>query len=118
MELLGDVVHVESCFGPFGDTVSVLARYVHGLRQTYHGLRNHFGRTRCYSKVTRLKWMLVLVCLEIVLILTQDRGKFAPNVPWARKLFWTHRMELLGDVGHVECHSVRLEMVLVLVQDR
>ena len=25
-------------------------------------------------------------------------------------------MELLGDVGHVESHSVRLEMVLVLVQ--
>ena len=27
-------------------------------------------------------------------------------------------MELLGDVGHVESRSVRLEMVLVLVQDR
>ena len=27
-------------------------------------------------------------------------------------------MELLGDVGHLEFHSVRLEMVLVLVQDR
>ena len=27
-------------------------------------------------------------------------------------------MELLRDVGHVESHSVRLEMVLVLVQDR
>ena len=27
-------------------------------------------------------------------------------------------MELLGDVGHVECRLVRLEMVLVLVQDR
>jgi len=26
-------------------------------------------------------------------------------------------MELLGDVGHVESRSVRLEMVLVLVQD-
>ena len=26
-------------------------------------------------------------------------------------------MELLGDVGHVESHSVRLEMVFVLVQD-
>ena len=26
-------------------------------------------------------------------------------------------MELLGDVGHVESHLVRLEMVLVLVQD-
>ena len=27
-------------------------------------------------------------------------------------------MELLGDVGHVESPSVRLEMVLVLVQDK
>ena len=27
-------------------------------------------------------------------------------------------MELLGDVGYVESRSVRLEMVLVLVQDR
>ena len=27
-------------------------------------------------------------------------------------------MELLGDVGHVESRSVRLEMWLVLVQDR
>ena len=27
-------------------------------------------------------------------------------------------MELLADVGHVESRSIRLEMVLVLVQDR
>ena len=27
-------------------------------------------------------------------------------------------MELLGDVGLVESHSVRLDMLLVLVQDR
>ena len=27
-------------------------------------------------------------------------------------------MELLGDVGHVESRSVRLEMVLVLMEDR
>ena len=27
-------------------------------------------------------------------------------------------MELLGDMGHVESRSVRLEMVLVLVQDK
>jgi hypothetical protein len=45
MELLGDVGHVESCFGLFGDGVSVGARLVHGLRQMYHKLRNHFGRT-------------------------------------------------------------------------
>jgi hypothetical protein len=25
-----------------------------------------------------------------------------PNVPRAQKSFWTHMMELLGDVGHVE----------------
>ena len=41
-----------------------------------------------------------------------------PNVPLAQKSFWTHPTELLGDVGHVESHSVCLEMVLVLVQDR
>jgi hypothetical protein len=46
---------------------------VHGLRQTYHRVRNRFGCTRCYSKLMRLKGKLVWVCLEIVLILTQDR---------------------------------------------
>ena len=38
MVLLGDVGHVESCFGPFGDSVRVRARLVHGLCQTYIGL--------------------------------------------------------------------------------
>ena len=37
MELLGDTGHVESYFGSFGDGVSVGARKVLGLRQTYHG---------------------------------------------------------------------------------
>ena len=37
MELLGDVGHVESRFDPFGDGVSVAARLLQGLRQTYHG---------------------------------------------------------------------------------
>jgi hypothetical protein len=27
---------------------------------------------------------------------------FASNELWAQKSFWTHPMELLGDVGHVE----------------
>jgi hypothetical protein len=31
------------------------------------------GRTRWYSEVTRLKWKLVSVHLEIVLLLMQDR---------------------------------------------
>jgi hypothetical protein len=56
MELLGDVSHVEPHFGPFGDSVSVGARLVHGLRQTYHRLKNHFGHTQWYSLGSRLKW--------------------------------------------------------------
>jgi hypothetical protein len=39
MELVGDVAHVESCFGPFSDSVSVGARSVHGLCQTYHRVK-------------------------------------------------------------------------------
>jgi hypothetical protein len=42
VELLGDVGHVEFCFGLFGNSVSVSARLVHGLRQRYHRLRKSF----------------------------------------------------------------------------
>ena len=49
MVLLGDEAQLDARFGPFGDGVSVGARYVHGLRQTYHRLQNRFGRTRWYS---------------------------------------------------------------------
>jgi hypothetical protein len=73
MERLGDLGDVESRFIPFGDSISVGARWVHGLRQTCHRLINHFGRTRRYSKVRRLKWKLDSVRLDIVLIFTQDR---------------------------------------------
>ena len=44
MELLDDEAQVESCFGPFGDSVSISARQVHGLFHTR--LENHFDRTR------------------------------------------------------------------------
>jgi hypothetical protein len=46
--------------------------------------------------------MLVWVCLEIVLILTQDRCMVCTEHTTCSKLFWTHPMELLDDVGHVE----------------
>jgi hypothetical protein len=61
MELLGDMGHVESCFGLFGDSDSVSARLVHSLCLVYHRLINRFGHTRWYSMVMRLKWKLVLV---------------------------------------------------------
>jgi hypothetical protein len=73
MDLLCDIGHVKSHFNPFGDSGSVSARKVHGLRQTYHRHRNRFGRTQRYSYVTWLQWMLILVYLDIVLTLTQDR---------------------------------------------
>jgi hypothetical protein len=46
MEHLGGVGHVESRFSLFGESVTVGARWVHGLRQMYHRPRNPFGRTR------------------------------------------------------------------------
>jgi hypothetical protein len=42
------------------------------------------------------------VRLEIVLILTQERCTFCTIIPQAQKSVWTHLMELLGDVVHVE----------------
>jgi hypothetical protein len=52
----------------------------------------------------RLKRKLILVLLEIVLILTQERCKVCVECTIRSKSFWTHLMELLGDVGHVESH--------------
>ena len=49
MELLRDLGNVKSCFGLFGDSVSVGARQVNDLHQTYHRLRYRFGCTRWYS---------------------------------------------------------------------
>jgi hypothetical protein len=42
MVLLGNECHVEACFGPFRDIVSLGARLVHDLRQMYYRLENHF----------------------------------------------------------------------------
>jgi hypothetical protein len=74
MELLDDEAQVEACFGPFGDSANLDARYVHCLRRTYYRIKNSFRTTRWCSKVMRLRQKLVSVCLEIVLILTQDRS--------------------------------------------
>jgi hypothetical protein len=42
MVVLGDEAQVEAHFGPLGDSDILDAREVHGLRRTYHRLRNHF----------------------------------------------------------------------------
>ena len=56
--------------------------------------------------------MLVSFCLEIVLSLMQDRCTVCAKRTIGSEIDCTHPMELLPDVGHVESHSVRLEMVL------
>ena len=67
----------------------------------------------------RLKWKLVSVCLEIVLILTQDRYMVCAKRTIDSEIVLNARDgKLLGDLGHVESRSVYLETVLVLVQDR
>jgi hypothetical protein len=45
-------------------------------------------------------------------------ARFALNIPQAHKSFWTDPMEVLGDVGMWNLILVRLEIVLVSVQDR
>ena len=51
----------------------------------------------------RLKWKLVSVLSDIVLILTQDRSTVCVKRTIGLEIVWdTHPMELLGDVGHME----------------
>ena len=67
--------------------------------------------------MTRLRWNLASVYLEIVLIFMQVRCTVCVERTIGSEIVFMHLMELLGDVGHVESCSVSLEMVLVLVQD-
>ena len=63
---------MESHIGLFRNNVSFGARYVHGLHLMHHSLRNHFGST--YWKFgEEAQRKLGLICLEVVLILMQDR---------------------------------------------
>ena len=49
-----------------------------------------------------LKSKLISVRLEILLILTQDRCTVCVKRIIGSEMFWTHLMELLGDVGHLD----------------
>jgi hypothetical protein len=68
MELLGYVGEMEARFGPFGDSVNLDIGYMHCLCRTYYMLGNHFWRNRWHSYVTWVKWKLITIHLEIVLI--------------------------------------------------
>ena len=72
MVLQGDEAQLEACFGPIGVSANLHARSWHGLRRTYHRLRNQFGHTRWNSKVKWFMWNLVSVCLDIVSASVED----------------------------------------------
>ena len=108
MELLGDVDHVES-------------RSVH-LEMVFVLVQE-----RCTVCAEHTIGSEIILDAPVVLLgdeaqLEASFGPFGDSMysapDGAGKSFWTHPMELLGDVGHVESHSVRLEKVLVLVQQR
>jgi len=73
MVLQGDEAQLEAHFSPFGDSANLDARLVYGLRRTYHRLRNRFRHARWKSYVTWVRWNLVMVRLETVLVSVQDR---------------------------------------------
>jgi hypothetical protein len=77
---------------------------VHGFLRMYHGHQNPFKHTRWYFYMTLVKWKLISVCLEIVLIRHKIGAWFSSNVPRASKSFQAHPMVLLYDVGQVEAH--------------
>ena len=56
---LGDEAQLQARFSLLGNSANLDARSVHGLRRTYQGLRNRFGRTRWNSEVTWIMWNLV-----------------------------------------------------------
>jgi hypothetical protein len=51
-----------------------------------------------------LKWKLVSVILEIVLILTHDRCTVCVKRTIGLEIILNAVMELLGNMGHVESH--------------
>jgi hypothetical protein len=68
--------------------------------------------------VTRLKWKLVLVDLEIMLILMQDSCSVCTDHTIGSKSFWMQVTKLQVDVGYVESLFVLFGEMLVSVQDR
>ena len=73
MVLLRDVGQEETRSGPFGDSVNHDAKIDARFAPNAHRLANHFGRNRWYFYVTWVRWTLVSIRLEILLISAQDR---------------------------------------------
>ena len=65
-----------------------------------------------------LKWKLVSILSDIVLILTQDRCTVCVERTIGSDIVWTHSVELLGDVGHLDSCFLLFGDSVRSVQDR
>jgi hypothetical protein len=74
MGLLGDEAQVQARFGLFGDSATLGAKLVHGLRRTYRRLGNSIGGIQWNSLVTWVLWNLILICFETELASVQYRS--------------------------------------------
>jgi hypothetical protein len=63
--------------------------------------------------MTWVMWNLTSFFLETVLLQCRIGARFAPNIPSAQKMFWTHPMILLDHEAQVKALSV-LGIVLIL----
>jgi hypothetical protein len=57
------------------------------MRRTYHRLGNHFGWTQWYCYVMWMKWKLIWVHLEKVLILAKDRCTVCAKCTTCKEIF-------------------------------
>jgi len=73
MVLLGVMSLVEARVGPFGGSVSLAQDRCVVCDECTSGMEIALGTPEWYSKVMYVKWKLVSVRFEIVLVLAQDR---------------------------------------------
>ena len=100
--LLGDVGEVEARFSPFGDSINLDASLVHSLHRTRNRLGSRFGCTRWNSKATWVMWKLILLLLEIVLLLAQDRCTVCAECTMGMEIILAVPDGTPGDVGQGE----------------
>jgi hypothetical protein len=105
----------------FGGSFNLGTRKVHGLRLMYRRHGNRFGHTRWYSFVMCVNWKPVLVRLDIVLVLAQDRCMVCAKRTIGLEIILDApdgTPSLLGDVGQAEAHFDPFGDSFVLVQHR
>ena len=75
---------------------------MHGLDRTWNRLGSRFRCTRWNSKVAWVKWKLILLCLEIVLILAQNMCTVCAECTMGMEIILAVPDGTLGDVGQGE----------------